>query len=51
MIFLDSDILSYYFSGNIKIRDKMVETNKLSPGLASDLSKCFNFGADLFDAA
>jgi tRNA(fMet)-specific endonuclease VapC len=25
MIFLDSDILSYYFSGNVKIRDKIIE--------------------------
>jgi tRNA(fMet)-specific endonuclease VapC len=25
MIFLDSDILSYYFSGNTKIRDKIAE--------------------------
>jgi tRNA(fMet)-specific endonuclease VapC len=25
MIFLDSDILSYYFSGNTKIRDKILE--------------------------
>ena len=24
MIFLDTDILSYYFSGNIKIRDKII---------------------------
>lgn len=30
MIFLDSDILSYYFSGNAKVRDEIVEavTNK-----------------------
>jgi len=28
MIFLDSDILSYYFSGNIIIRDKIIETIK-----------------------
>jgi len=26
MIFLDSDILSYYFSGNLKIHDKIKET-------------------------
>jgi predicted nucleic acid-binding protein len=26
MIFLDSDILSYYFLGNTKIRDKIMET-------------------------
>ena len=26
MIFLDSDILSYYFSGNEKVRDKIIET-------------------------
>jgi tRNA(fMet)-specific endonuclease VapC len=25
MIFLDSDILSYYFSGNIKVREKITE--------------------------
>jgi predicted nucleic acid-binding protein len=28
MIFLDSDILSYYFSGNTKIRDKIIEALK-----------------------
>jgi len=28
MIFLDSDILSYYFSGNQRIRDKISETIK-----------------------
>ncbi|MDR1466003.1 MAG: PIN domain-containing protein [Treponema sp.] len=28
MIFLDSDILSYYFSGNIKIQDKIIEIVK-----------------------
>ena len=28
MIFIDSDILSYYFSGNVKIRDKITETLK-----------------------
>lgn len=28
MIFIDSDILSYYFSGNIKIREKIMETIK-----------------------
>jgi tRNA(fMet)-specific endonuclease VapC len=28
MIFLDSDILSYYFSGNIKVRDKITEVLK-----------------------
>jgi len=28
MIFLDSDILSYYFSGDIKIRNKVMETLK-----------------------
>jgi len=26
MIFIDSDILSYYFSGNTKIRDRIIET-------------------------
>jgi predicted nucleic acid-binding protein len=26
MIFIDSDILSYYFSGNTKIRDKIMGT-------------------------
>jgi tRNA(fMet)-specific endonuclease VapC len=26
MIFLDTNILSYYFAGNIKIRDKILET-------------------------
>ena len=34
MIFLDSDILSSYFSGNIKIRDKMVETIKSKEPIA-----------------
>ena len=28
MIFLDSDILSYYFSGNTKIREQIVDTLK-----------------------
>ncbi|MCL2593740.1 MAG: PIN domain-containing protein [Defluviitaleaceae bacterium] len=28
MIFLDSDIVSYYFSGNQQIRDKILETIK-----------------------
>jgi predicted nucleic acid-binding protein len=28
MTFLDSDILSYYFSGNIKVRDKITEALK-----------------------
>jgi tRNA(fMet)-specific endonuclease VapC len=26
MIFLDTNILSYYFAGNIKIKDKILET-------------------------
>jgi tRNA(fMet)-specific endonuclease VapC len=34
MIFLDSDILSYYFSGNIKIQDKIIETVKSKEPIA-----------------
>jgi tRNA(fMet)-specific endonuclease VapC len=28
MIFIDTDILSYYFSGNVKIRNKIIESIK-----------------------
>ena len=34
MIFLDSDILSYYFSGDAKIRDKIIEILKSKEPIA-----------------
>jgi tRNA(fMet)-specific endonuclease VapC len=49
MIFLDSDILSYYFSGNIKIREKIAEAIKNKEQIALtainvyETLKCFRW--------